>query len=85
MAYRFLRMPGLRGRLGNPSKSLVYNRVRDELLPPPIKDGCMSIWPEDEIEAVQDYIIAGRTDDEIRSLVRRLVARRADRARRVAA
>jgi hypothetical protein len=45
----------------------------------------MSIWIDEEIEAVQAYRIAGRDDDEIRTLVRKLEARRAFRADRVAA
>ena len=72
----FLRLPGLLVSLGDRSKTSVYNRVRDGLLPPPAKDGAISIWPEGEIEEVKRAIVAGCSNDEIRELVASIVARR---------
>jgi predicted DNA-binding transcriptional regulator AlpA len=78
-------MPGLQKKLGDPSKSKVYNDVRDKLLPEPVKDGPMSTWPEDEIDKIIDLKVAGGTKKEIRALVKSLVAARANRAPGLAA
>jgi prophage regulatory protein len=53
-----------------------YDDVADGLLPAPIKLGRMSRWPEHEIDAVIAAEIRGDTPDQIRSLVRDLVAAR---------
>ena len=53
-----------------------YARERDGLGPPAIKVGRMSAWVAGELDAVNTAIIAGRSDDEIRALVRDLVAQR---------
>jgi prophage regulatory protein len=60
-------------------KSARHQRVRDGLLTRPIKwSPRCARWPSSEIEAIQRALIAGATDDEIRSLVTRLHAKRVD-------
>lgn len=54
----------------------LYADVKSGLFPPQLKDGQKSLWIEDEVAAVIAARIAGKTDDEIRSLVVRLVAAR---------
>jgi prophage regulatory protein len=55
----------------------VYRCVKEGTLPPPVKLSTRSsAWVEDEIAAVNEARIAGKSDDELRRLVARLVARR---------
>ncbi len=54
-----------------------YAAIADGLLPPPLKLGRMSRWPAHEIDAVIAAEIRGDTPDQIRQLVRDLVAARA--------
>ncbi len=55
----------------------VYRAVKLGTLPPPIKLSLRSsAWVEDEIGACNEARIAGKSDDELRQLVARLVARR---------
>ena len=56
--------------------SKLYSEVRDGAFPPPVKDGRQSLWPEDEVEAVLRYLVAGKSRDQIRALVRSLVEQR---------
>lgn len=55
----------------------VYARIKAGLFPPPIKLGRSSLWIEDELAAVNNAAIAGSTDAELRELVKRLIAARA--------
>ena len=75
---KLLRLAGPDGvcaRLGF-RPTTVYARVGDGTLPPPVKLGRNSVWPDLEIEAVIGAIISGHTEDEIRALVATLVAQR---------
>lgn len=63
-------------RLGM-ARSTTWDRVRDGTLPPPIRRGSKwSRWPSDEIDRIEAAIVAGKSDDELRELVRELVAAR---------
>jgi prophage regulatory protein len=73
---RLLKLPQLRECLGQGTTSL-YDEIKEELLTPPIKLGRSSLWPEQEIKEIQKAMIAGKSDDERRELVKRLVAARA--------
>jgi prophage regulatory protein len=76
----FLRLPDLLRRRGT-SRSATYRHIAEGTLPPPVKLGPnTSAWPEHEITAIDAARIAGSTEDEIRALVKSLVA-----ARKVAA
>lgn len=58
--------------------SSTYADAKQGLLPPPVKIGKRaSGWIAREVAAVQQARIAGKSEDEIRELVRQLVARRA--------
>tara|TARA_B100001123_G_scaffold428402_1_gene545261 strand:- start:2376 stop:2585 length:210 start_codon:yes stop_codon:yes gene_type:complete len=64
---------------GLPSSSM-YDRIERGLFIPPVKIGeRASGWPSDEIEAYNQAIIAGYTDDQIRALVVALIAQRGTR------
>ena len=59
------------------SNSGVYAKSKQGLLTRPVKIGPRaSAWPSEEVQAIMRARIAGKTDDEIRDLVRRLMAAR---------
>lgn len=63
-------------RLGM-ARSTVWDCVRDGTLPPPIRRGPKwSRWPSAEVVRIEAAIVAGATDDELRSLVRELIEAR---------
>jgi prophage regulatory protein len=71
-----LRVPVAQGTTGY-SRSAYYAMTAAGLLPPLVKiSSRASAVPAHELEQVNAARIAGRTDDEIRALVRRLHASR---------
>jgi prophage regulatory protein len=59
-------------------KSGIYKAVSDRIFTPPLKIGPRaSGWPESEVAAIQAARIAGKSQEEVRSLVRKLEASRA--------
>ena len=73
---RLLRRPEVE-RMTGLKRAAIYMRIAAGLIPAPIKIGRrVSGWPAREITAVNEAIIAGQTDDEIRHLVTDLVGRR---------
>lgn len=73
---RILRSKHVLDRRGD-AKSTLWEQVNDGTFPPPIKIGCRAVgWVETEVEAVIAARIAGRSDEEIRNLVAKLVAAR---------
>jgi prophage regulatory protein len=75
MFYRFIKLRNVKAAVGE-GTTAVYQDVKDELLTPPIKKGRSSFWIEQEIAAINAARVAGRSDEEIRALVRDLVAER---------
>lgn len=76
MTYTFLRVGDVAARFAV-STSMVYRWVRDGIMPPPVKLGPrMSAWSGDELDAVAEARLAGRSDDDVRKLVTSLVAAR---------
>ena len=72
-----LRLDGVLARRGR-SRSQHYREIADGLVPPPVlRPGCkIATWPAHELDAVSSAEIAGASPDEIRELVRTLVAAR---------
>lgn len=72
----FVRFPvaiRVRGR----SRSQTYIEIQAGLMPPPVRiRGRATAWPAYELDALNRAEIAGASDDEIRALVRELLARR---------
>jgi len=67
-------------------RSTFRSRIKEGLMTPPVRLGENSVaWPEKEMEAINAARIAGKSDDEIRQLVARLVADRKAVDGRVAA
>jgi prophage regulatory protein len=71
-----LRLPGARARYGK-GRSSYYNDIRAGLMTPPVPLGARAVgWPQHELEAIIAARVAGKSDDEIRELVKRLIAER---------
>ena len=61
------------------SRSTIYKRVEDGRFPPPISLGDRAIgWLLHEVQVVILALIAGKTNEEIETLVTDLVAQRND-------
>lgn len=59
-------------------KSQHYYDVQGGLFTPPVKLGAKAVgWPQSEVAAINAARIAGKSNDEIRSLVQQLLAARA--------
>jgi prophage regulatory protein len=59
------------------SRSTIYLRISQGLWTKPISLGARAVgWPEHEIEAINAARIAGKSDEEIRELVFKLLAAR---------
>ena len=75
-----LRMPAVKAETGYKSHASIYNAINAGLFTEPVKIGERSVgWPDDEVKAICAARIAGKSEDEIRELVKRLHAKRADR------
>jgi prophage regulatory protein len=76
VAHKILRIPEICDRKGE-CRSSLYNRIKAGLWPELIPLGPRLVGqPENEVDQLIAAQIAGRTDAEIRALVRRLVAAR---------
>jgi prophage regulatory protein len=70
------RLPVVKNESGL-SRSTLYARAKSHLFTPPIALGARAVaWPKREVEALNAARIAGKTDDEIRALVKKLIAER---------
>lgn len=77
MPTAILRLPRVKSYSGL-GRSTIYLRISQGLWPKPVRLGARAVgWPETECEALNVARIAGKTDEEIRALVSRLVADRA--------
>lgn len=71
-----LRLPAVLNKRGI-SKSTHYVDIQEGLFTQPVVIGLRAVgWPEREVDAINAARIAGKTDDEIRSLVTKLEAAR---------
>ena len=76
MRCTILRMPAVKSESGL-SRSTLYLRISQGLWTRPVSLGSRAVgWPSDEVEALNAARIAGRTDEEVRSLVQELEAAR---------
>jgi prophage regulatory protein len=72
----FARKPEVIKRLGI-SKSTFHTRINQHLLPPPVSLGARAVgFLQHEFDAVLAAMVAGKNNDEIKSLVLALVAQR---------
>ena len=71
------RLPEVLKKRGR-SRSAHYQDIQQGLFSPPVAIGARAVgWPDNELETLNAARIAGKTEDEIRALVRNLVAARA--------
>ena len=57
-------------------RATTYARIQDGTFPPAVKVGRLSCWPARELASVNEALVQGRSDDQIRQLVADLVAER---------
>jgi len=78
MSHTILRLPAVLRKRGR-SRSAHYLDIQEGLFTHPVSIGSRAVgWPEHEVDAINAARIAGKTDSEIRRLVRKLeVARKA--------
>ena len=73
------RIDACKAESGYRSNASIYNLIRDGLWTKPVRIGQRSVgWPDEEVRALCAARIAGKGDLEIRELVRRLHAKRAE-------
>ena len=76
-----LRMPLVKNETGHRSHASIYNAIKAGLFTKPVPIGQRSVaWPDFEVAAIVSARIAGKSEDEIRELVKRLHAKRAELA-----
>jgi prophage regulatory protein len=76
-----LRMPAVKAETGHRSHASIYNAIRAGLFPAGVAIGQRSKgWPSNEVQAINAARIAGKTDDQIRELVKVLHAKRTELA-----
>ena len=80
-----LRLPSVRAETGHRSDASIYNAIRAGLFPRGVAIGQRARgWPSGDVAAINQARIAGKTDAEIRELVKTLHAKRTDPANALA-
>ncbi len=75
------RLPAVKAEMGHRSDASIYNAIRAGLFTTGVAIGQRSRgWPSDEVQAINGARIAGKTEPEIRELVKRLLAKRSELA-----
>ena len=76
MLQTIFRLPAVKSESGY-SRSTIYLRISQGLWTKPVSLGARAVgWPADEVAALNAARIAGKTDEEIRTLVMKLEAAR---------
>jgi len=76
-----LRLPTVKGKMGHRADASVYNAIRAGLMTTGVAIGQRAKgWPDYEVDAINAARVAGKSDDEIRELVKSLHAKRAELA-----
>ncbi len=76
MTHTILRIPAVKSESGL-SRSTIYLRIAQGLWTKPVSLGARAVgWPSDEVAAINAARIAGKTDEEVRTLVVKLEADR---------
>jgi prophage regulatory protein len=74
---QILRMPMVKGKAGHRSDASIYNAIRDGLFTTGVAIGQRAKgWPDYEVDAIITARIAGKSEAEIRELVKKLHAER---------
>ena len=76
---QILRLPTVKGKTGHRSDASVYNAIRAGLFTTGVAIGQRAKgWPDYEVDALISARIAGKSDAEIRELVKVLHAKRTE-------
>lgn len=76
MTYTILRLPNVISETGL-SRSTIYQHIKQGLWTTPVTLGARAVgWPSSEVMAINAARIAGKSDEQIRVLVAKLVASR---------
>lgn len=76
MAYHLFRRPQVEAETGLP-RSTLYLRISQGLWTKPISLGARSVaWPASDVQALNAARIAGKSNEEVRALVKQLEASR---------
>jgi prophage regulatory protein len=76
---RIFRLPEVKRVQGHRSDASVYNAIRDGLFTTGVAIGQRAKgWPDYEVDAINAARVAGKTDAEIRELVKILHAKRTE-------
>ena len=76
-----LRMPAVKAETGHRSHASIYTAIKNGTFTQPVQIGQRSVgWPSDEVQAINAARIAGKSETEIRELVKRLHAKRTELA-----
>ena len=74
---KILRLPSVKAEMGHRSDASIYNAIRSGLFPLGVQIGQRAKgWPDYEVRAINTARVAGKSDAEIRELVKVLHARR---------
>jgi prophage regulatory protein len=72
-----LRLPAVKARTGHRADASIYNAIRAGLFTVGVHIGQRAKgWPDYEVDAINAARIAGKSDDDVRELVRSLHAKR---------
>ncbi len=72
-----LRLPSVKAEMGHRSDASIYNAIRAGMFPVGVQIGQRAKgWPDYEVKAINSARIAGKSDDEIRNLVKLLHSKR---------
>lgn len=78
---KILRMPAVKAETGYSTHTSIYDLVKRSLFTQPVRISARSVgWPSHEVAAINIARVAGKTEDEIRALVKRLHAQRQEMA-----
>jgi prophage regulatory protein len=70
---RLMQVTERRGR----SRSQIYRDIQLGVMTPPVRAGSnISVWPDHEVQEINEAEVAGASTDELRALVQRLIQRR---------
>lgn len=75
------RMPTIKAETGHRSHASIYNAIKEGLFTKPVAIGQRAVgWPSDEVQSINAARIAGKSEADIKQLVIRLHAKRAELA-----
>lgn len=76
-----IRMQAVKAETGHKSHASIYNAIKAGLFTRGVPIGSRSVgWPDYEVNAINAARISGKSENEIRELVKRLHANRAELA-----